>query len=287
MTDPRLKDTNPKDSLGSAKVPLGLLSPIAKAHWAAAQHLGKTKYGAWNWRACGVRASVYIDAAGRHLDSFNSGERVDPVDGTHHLGNVMACAAILLEAEVRGNLIDDRPPIISHRSAYAEVEATMRANVERYRDLKPRHYTIADELPPLDDDTSTRVDDLAPVDVLDHLDIVATLTRERDEWKRRALDAEEEPMPSTFDEVKRSIKLIDGWKWSMFDPDNGEIIDDGNASTKARARTDAKRALTAAPAEVKVGRLWLERVRAGVVVRHHEPEEVRRAVTRKRRPNRR
>ena len=37
----RGKNTNPKDAIGSAKVPLGLLSPIAKAHWAAAQHLGR------------------------------------------------------------------------------------------------------------------------------------------------------------------------------------------------------------------------------------------------------
>lgn len=148
MSDARLKDTNPKDVIGVTKVPLSLCSPIAKAHWAAAQFLGKIKYGAFNWRGCGVRASVYLDAMDRHRDSYLSGERVDPVDGTHHLGNVMACCAILLEAEARGNLVDDRPPRLSHRAAYAEVEATMRATVERYRDARPRHWTIADELPP-------------------------------------------------------------------------------------------------------------------------------------------
>lgn len=142
-----LKDTNPKDAIGSTKVPLGLLSPVAKAHWAAAQLLGKTKYGAWNWRAAGVRASVYVDAIGRHADAYLSGETHDPVDGTHHLGNVMACCAILLEAEALGNLVDDRPPSLTVRPTYAEVEANMREVVARYAEKRPRHYTIADTVP--------------------------------------------------------------------------------------------------------------------------------------------
>ena len=139
-----LKDTNPKDMIGAMKVPLSLCSPIAKAYWAAAQYVGKVKYGAYNWRVSGVRASVYIDAIGRHADAYLSGERTDPVDGTHHLGNVMACCAILLEAEALGVLVDDRPPIASHRAAVEEAERVMAATVERYQHLSPRHYTVED-----------------------------------------------------------------------------------------------------------------------------------------------
>lgn len=144
--DARVKagGNNPKDELGDKKVPLWLCSPIAKAHWALAQFCGRIKYGAWNWRIAGVRSSIYLSAAQRHLDAYMSGERLDPVDGTHHLGNLMACAAILLDAEAAGKLIDDRPPSVGVRPAYAEVEATMARLREQYKEHAPRHYTIED-----------------------------------------------------------------------------------------------------------------------------------------------
>src|ERR1700674_131625 len=107
---PGQKDTNPKDAVASNRIPLWLLSPIAKAHWALAQFAGMLKYGAWNWRSTGVRSSAYTSALSRHIDAYISGEEFDPVDGTKHLGNIMACAAILLDAEAAGKLTDDRPP---------------------------------------------------------------------------------------------------------------------------------------------------------------------------------
>jgi hypothetical protein len=88
---------------------------------------------------------VYIAAIKRHTDAYNSGERLDPVDGSHHLGNVMACCAILLEAEAAGNLVDDRPPVVSHRSTLEFVEKQMEVLRTQYADRAPRHYTIADK----------------------------------------------------------------------------------------------------------------------------------------------
>lgn len=138
------KDTNPKDAAATSRIPLWLLSPIAKAHWALAQLAGMFKYGAWNWRIAGVRSSVYLSAAQRHLDAYLSGEELDPIDGTHHLGNVMACCAILLDARAAGKLTDDRPPSVSLRPAYKELE-TLIANLrEQYADRDPRHFTIRD-----------------------------------------------------------------------------------------------------------------------------------------------
>jgi hypothetical protein len=125
-------------------VPLSLLSPIAKAQWALAQFCGMSKYGAWNFRAAGVRLSIYLDAIDRHRDALLSGETYDPVDGTHHLGNIMACCAIILDAEAAGVLVDDRPPSISVRPTYADVEARMAKLRVQYEDRNPRHYTIAD-----------------------------------------------------------------------------------------------------------------------------------------------
>ena len=139
------KDTNPKDAIAGSKVPLWLCSPIAKAYWSSAQFAGQVKYGAWNWRAVGVRTSVYLSALERHLDAYKSGEEFDPVDGTHHLGNIMACAAILLDAVAAGKLQDDRPPMVSLRGAYNGVERCMEGIKDKYKDqIPPRHWTIND-----------------------------------------------------------------------------------------------------------------------------------------------
>lgn len=138
------KPTNPKDHAATSKLPLWLLSPIAKAHWCAAQYAGLMKYGAWNWRAAGVRASIYLSAMERHLEAWKSGEEIDPTDGTHHMGNIMACAAILLEAQAIDKLTDDRPPAFSHRVALAQAEAAVARLQSQYATLNPRHWTIAD-----------------------------------------------------------------------------------------------------------------------------------------------
>jgi hypothetical protein len=138
------KDTNPKDVAATTRIPLFLCSAIASAKWALAQFAGMIKYGAWNWRRAGVRSSVYLSAARRHIDAYTSGEEVDPVDGTDHRANVMACMAILMDAEACGKLIDDRPPSVSVRPTYAEGEALMAKLLKQYADKSPRHFTIAD-----------------------------------------------------------------------------------------------------------------------------------------------
>jgi dATP/dGTP diphosphohydrolase len=138
------KDTNPKDHAATTRVPLWLLSPIAKAHWALGQLAGLVKYGAWNWRKSGVRASIYLSAMERHIDKYKSGEEFDALDGTHHLGNIMACAAILLDAREIGKLIDDRPPSASLTRTYEQCEALAAKLFLQCADKSPRHYTIAD-----------------------------------------------------------------------------------------------------------------------------------------------
>lgn len=140
------KDGNPKDSASTNKIPLWLLSPVAKAKWALAQFSGAVKYGAFNWRASGVRASVYISALGRHLDAYTSGEEYDPIDGTDHLANIMACAAILIDAKEAGKLNDDRPPSLGIRECYGECELLMACLRDKYEGRNPRHYTIEDKV---------------------------------------------------------------------------------------------------------------------------------------------
>jgi hypothetical protein len=139
-----VKDTNPKDAAATTRIPLWLLSPVAKAHWSLAQFAGLLKYGAFNWRVAGVRSSVYLSAIDRHRDAYLSGEELDPVDGTHHLGNIMACCAILLDAKAAGKLIDDRPPRVGIRRTYKALESLAAKLIAQYRDRAPKHFTLDD-----------------------------------------------------------------------------------------------------------------------------------------------
>lgn len=143
------KDTNPKDAIADNKLPLWLVSPIVKSYQAIAHFLGNVKYGAWNYRAAGARASVYYSAANRHLDAWFEGEDNDPVDGTPHLANALACINILIEAKHSKNLLDDRPPsrIAELAKIRADFEALMPRIRARYAHLSPKHYSIKDSAP--------------------------------------------------------------------------------------------------------------------------------------------
>jgi hypothetical protein len=101
--------TNPKDLVGNAKVSYSKVPAIAVAHCAMAMMDGAAKYGPFNWRDKEVIASIYIDAAKRHLDCWFEGQKAASDSKVHHLGHAMACCAILLDAEAKGKLVDDRP----------------------------------------------------------------------------------------------------------------------------------------------------------------------------------
>lgn len=141
---PELKPTNPKDGIGITKVPLHLVSGVVKAYQAIAHYLGNVKYGAWNYRACGARASVYKAALDRHMDRWWEGEEFDPADGTPHLANALCCINILIETTYGGNLVDDRPPSRDLNPLYKMVEDLMGKIKERYKDKEPKHYTRGD-----------------------------------------------------------------------------------------------------------------------------------------------
>lgn len=103
-------DGNPKTVLGATKVPLHLVPPAATHYTALAFADGARKYGPYNWREQGVSASVYVSAAKRHLDAYWDGQDESDDAKVHHLGHVMACCAIMLDAMNVGKLNDDRPP---------------------------------------------------------------------------------------------------------------------------------------------------------------------------------
>lgn len=104
------KASNPKDREATARIDLSAFPDSAVAYGALAYVEGGLKYGEYNWREAGVLASVYVAAARRHLGKWWNGEDEDPTTLVPHLGNLIACAAILIDAIEQGKLIDDRPP---------------------------------------------------------------------------------------------------------------------------------------------------------------------------------
>jgi hypothetical protein len=66
-------------------------------------------------------------------------------DGTPHLGNMLCCAAIWIDAKCAGTLIDDRnyngPGAIK---AFADLAHLIPEFEAKYADKNPKHYTIAD-----------------------------------------------------------------------------------------------------------------------------------------------
>lgn len=103
-----IPDHNPKTAFGLKKPAMSSVPPVALLHLMGAMKDGRRKYGLMNWRAKPVSASIYYDAAMRHLMAWYEGEEVAEDSGVHHLGHVMGCMAIILDARASGTLIDDR-----------------------------------------------------------------------------------------------------------------------------------------------------------------------------------
>lgn len=100
---------NPKDRTGASKVDFSLIPTSAKIALALALMDGADKYGQYNWRVEAVQARTYINAAERHLEAYKESEQHARDSRIHHLGHLMASAAILIDAEFQKMLIDDRP----------------------------------------------------------------------------------------------------------------------------------------------------------------------------------
>jgi hypothetical protein len=89
------------------KIDLSLIPLISNIEHAKAFMVGEKKYGRYNY-CKGHKASQLVAAASRHLQAWFNGEELDPKDGQHHLGSVMACCSMLLRQKELGTLKDDR-----------------------------------------------------------------------------------------------------------------------------------------------------------------------------------
>jgi hypothetical protein len=130
-----VKQSNPKDAIGSLKVPYHLLPAPVIAEMALGMLEGACKYGAFNYRVIGVRFSVYYSACRRHLDAFLEGEDIDPDSQLSHITKAITSLVVIRDAMIRGKMHDDRPP--GTRGFMAKLNAIAKAIVGRYPDAKP------------------------------------------------------------------------------------------------------------------------------------------------------
>ena len=159
MLDVTSKPSNPKDIIGSDKLPFHLWPETATALGCLGLLDGALKYGRSNWRVAGVRTSIYVDAARRHCNAYFEGEDVDPESGLDHRAHALACLAIVVDAEAAGKLVDDRQIKGGYRSWVDRLTPHVARLKAKYLGRSPRHYTIAD---------SPEVDVASPADTPSH-----------------------------------------------------------------------------------------------------------------------
>lgn len=136
-----VKPSNPKEAIGSGKLNFAVVPSSLMAYAATAFTEGALKYGSYNWRVAGVRASTYRSAIQRHIDKWWNGQDADPKTRVHHLANAIAGLGIILDAELVGLLNDDRPPRADMDGLIERLGETAAHLKEMSKDLSPTHYT--------------------------------------------------------------------------------------------------------------------------------------------------
>ena len=126
------KDTNPKDIIGIKKAPLSALSCPVLYEMGLGMLEGARKYGRHNYRAMGVSATVYYDAALRHIMSWWEGEDIDIDSGLNHITKALTALMVLRDSMLVGNWIDDRP--IQNPINMSKLNEKAAAVIEKYPD---------------------------------------------------------------------------------------------------------------------------------------------------------
>lgn len=137
------KDTNPKEAIGVKKAPMSVVPARVTMELGLALMEGARKYGAFNYRAAGVRASVYYDALHRHTAAWWEGEDIDPDSGLSHITKAIATLVVLRDSMIKGNWVDDRPPAVDPGWIH-DLNKKAAELIEKYPDPKAAHTEKTD-----------------------------------------------------------------------------------------------------------------------------------------------
>lgn len=127
-----VKQTNPKDAVGVKKVSLHVVSSAVLMEISLGMLEGARKYGSHNYRVAGVRASVYYDAAMRHLMAWWEGEDIDPDSGLSHVTKAMSCLHVLRDSMFMENWVDDRPPELPNKNWVRDMNKLASGIIDKY-----------------------------------------------------------------------------------------------------------------------------------------------------------
>ena len=127
-----MKETNPKDMVGITKVPVHCVSGQVLMEMGLGMLDGACKYGSHNYREAGVRASIYYDAAMRHLIAWWEGEDLDPDTGLSHVTKVLTCLATFRDAMIADKWEDDRPIRTGISEKMLEYNQKAKTIIEKY-----------------------------------------------------------------------------------------------------------------------------------------------------------
>jgi hypothetical protein len=131
------KESNPKDIVGSVKAPMSTVSAQVMGEVGLGMLEGALKYGRHNYRAVGVRASIYYDGTMRHLQSWWEGEDIDPDSGISHVSKAIASLMVLRDSMLQENWDDDRPPKVKNQNWVRDLNAKAAALIAKYPEPKP------------------------------------------------------------------------------------------------------------------------------------------------------
>ena len=135
------KDTNPKDAVGIAKVPMSVLPAEVVMEAGLALMEGGRKYGRHNFREAGVRYSVYYDACFRHLMAWWEGEDIDQDSGLSHVTKAIAGLMVLRDSMIIGNAADDRAPKLKE-GWVSDLNNKAKGIIEKYPNSLPPYTEI-------------------------------------------------------------------------------------------------------------------------------------------------
>lgn len=130
------KDGNPKSAVGVRKSCLSTVPAPVMQEVGVAMLEGAVKYGRHNWRESGARASVYYDAAMRHLMAWWEGQDEDPDSSLSHLVKAIAGLTVLRDAQLMENWVDDRPRPVQY-DWIDQINRTAAGIIARYTDEVP------------------------------------------------------------------------------------------------------------------------------------------------------
>ncbi len=132
-------NNNPKDIIGSRKAPMSTVPANVLAELGVAMLEGASKYGRHNYRVTPVKASIYYDAAMRHLMAWWEGENIDRDSNMSHITKAIASLTVLRDAMMQGKLEDDRPPRTEDFISHLNIQAGL--ILDKYADKDPVHWT--------------------------------------------------------------------------------------------------------------------------------------------------